>query len=141
MSKRDSQLFLYDIVISIQKIKHIVSKFENGNDLKYDFIHWDSVIREFEIIGEATNFLIKDGILDTTQRVVVDFRNVLIHEYFGISEEEVWNIAHNFLDDYLLLISSKINKDDVLLYDMIEENKHLEFITDYLNKLKDNDAA
>jgi uncharacterized protein with HEPN domain len=135
MSKRESELFLLDIIISILKIQYIISKFESADKLKYDFIHWDSVIREYEIIGEATNNLIKLGLLDTKQRAVVDFRNVLIHEYFGISEEEVWDISRNFLNEYLEVIEQKLPKKSSLIADIIEENKHLDFIVEHFKKL------
>jgi len=135
MSKRESELFLLDIVISILKIQYIVSKFESADKLKYDFIHWDSVIREYEIIGEATNNLIKLGVLDTNQRAIVDFRNVLIHEYFGISEEEIWDISTNFLAEYLEVIEQKLPKKSSLIVDIVEENKHLDFVVEYLQIL------
>jgi len=64
MSKRVFELFLFDIYIAILKIEFISSKFDNSETLKYDFISWDSVIREFEIIGEATNVLIKNAMLE-----------------------------------------------------------------------------
>jgi uncharacterized protein with HEPN domain len=135
MSKRESELFLLDIIISILKIQYIVSKFESADKLKYDFIHWDSIIREYEIIGEATNNLIKSGVLDANQRAVVDFRNVLIHEYFGISEEEVWDISTNFLGEYLKVIEQKLPKKSFLISDIIEENKHLDFVVEYFKSL------
>ena len=135
MSKRESELFLLDIIISILKIQYIVSKFESADKLKYDFIHWDSIIREYEIIGEATNNLIKSGVLDANQRAVVDFRNVLIHEYFGISEEEVWDISTNFLGEYLKVIKQKLPKKSFLISDIIEENKHLDFVVEYFKSL------
>jgi len=135
MSKRVAELFLLDIIVSILKIKYVISKFESAEALKYDFIHWDSVIREYEIIGEATNNLLKANILDKTQRAVVDFRNVLIHAYFGISEDEVWEISHGFLDAYLELISSKIDKESLLIQDMIKENQHLPFVVDFFTSL------
>lgn len=58
---------------------------------------WDSVIRDFEIIGEATNVLIKKEILSEELRAVVNLRNILIHHYFGIDAEEIWNFIDNEL--------------------------------------------
>ena len=134
MSKRVEELFLFDIVVSILKIKYIINKFDSPIDLKYDFIHWDSVIREYEIIGEATNNLLKSDILDKKHRVVVDFRNVLIHAYFGISEDEVWDISQSFLDEYLELILLKIDKNRDLVDEIIRENSHLPFVIEFLSK-------
>jgi len=92
MSKRDIELFLLDILVAILKIKHYTKDFRDARSLKYDFKSWDAVIREFEIIGEATNNLIKYDYFSNDKREIVDFRNILIHEYFGIDETEVWGI-------------------------------------------------
>ncbi len=51
MSKRTIELFIFDIYLAILKIKNTSSKFNNVEDLLYSYTDWDSVIREFEIIG------------------------------------------------------------------------------------------
>lgn len=139
MSKRVFELFLFDIYIAILKIEFISSKFDNSEMLKYDFISWDSVIREFEIIGEATNVLIKNDKLEKENQIVVDFRNLLIHHYFGIDSEEVWDVIHNDLKVYKKLIISKIHaiEEDLkseLINDISSENKHIEFIVKALKQ-------
>ncbi len=92
MSKRLPELFLFDIFVAVLKIDHVASAFRDAQELKYDFVAWDSVIREFEIIGEGMKNLIDSGHFTKEHRPIVDFRNVLIHEYFGVDEEEVWNV-------------------------------------------------
>ncbi len=140
MSKRVFELFLFDIYIAILKIEFISSKFDNPETLKYDFISWDSVIREFEIIGEATNILIKNAMLEKENQIVVDFRNLLIHHYFGIDSEEVWDVIHNDLKVYKKLIISKIHTIEEelkseLINDISSENKHIEFIVEALKHM------
>lgn len=139
MSKRVFELFLFDIYIAILKIEFISSKFDNSETLKYDFISWDSVIREFEIIGEATNILIKNDMLEKENQIVVDFRNLLVHHYFGIDSEEVWDVIHNDLKVYKKLIINKIHtiEKDLkleLINDISSENKHIEFIVEALKQ-------
>ena len=63
MSKRITEMFLFDIYIAILKIKNSAKNFSNVQDLLYSYAHWDSVIREFEIIGEASKHLIDSKIL------------------------------------------------------------------------------
>lgn len=87
MSKRLIELFLFDIIVAISKIEHVASSFDSADDLKYDFMAWDTVIREFEIVGEASKHLLESRLLESDHRPVVDFRNVLIHEYFGIDHQ------------------------------------------------------
>lgn len=138
---RIKELFLLDIVVAIYKINETIKSFTCGDDLKHNYMAWDSVIREFEIIGEATKNLINSELLDNSKKEIVDFRNVLIHEYFGIDEEEVFDIATNKLDYLLNTIVAKIIVIDKelkqeLLEDMIEENKHLSFVVEELMELK-----
>jgi hypothetical protein len=49
MSKRIYELFLFDIFVAILKIEYVFNRFDDAEKLKYNFISWDSVIREFEI--------------------------------------------------------------------------------------------
>ncbi len=61
ISKTDRaiELFMFDCIIAITKIKKVASKFNKAQDLLHSFTDWDSVIREFEIIGEASKYLLK----------------------------------------------------------------------------------
>ena len=44
MSKRFWELFLFDILVAILKIKEVAKNFRNAEELKRDFVAWDSVI-------------------------------------------------------------------------------------------------
>ncbi len=143
MSKRLYELFFFDIYIAILKIENITKRYNNPQELLYDFTSWDSVIREFSIIGEATNQLIRVKILDEKNRKIVDFRNVLIHEYFGIDQDEVWLLATKYLTPfkkYILRYITDMDKDkkNLIIDELIEENNYLRFITDDLKQLKEN---
>ena len=85
MCDREKELFLLDIIVAIEKIRNTVKDFKEGDSLKYSYKDWDSVIREFEIIGEAMRYCIQFELFDNEKdkRAVIDFRNVLIHKYFG----------------------------------------------------------
>ena len=140
MFNRTYELFLFDVYIAIVKIEKTVDRFDNAQTLLYDYNAWDSVIREFEIIGEATNYLIKNNILDETSRVVVDFRNLLIHNYFGIDAEEVYDVVKSDLPNFKNQITDKLSQlDNDLKNDLIEayiqSNSYLEFVKLSLEKL------
>ena len=140
MFNRTYELFLFDVYIAIVKIEKTVDKFDNAQTLLHDYNAWDSVIREFEIIGEATNYLIKNNILDETSRVVVDFRNLLIHNYFGIDAEEVYDVVKSDLPNFKSLITDKLSQiDNDLKNDLVEayiqSNSYLEFVKLSLEKL------
>ncbi|UCN01125.1 DUF86 domain-containing protein [Sulfurimonas sp. SWIR-19] len=138
---RDIELFIFDIYIAILKIEKVSSEFDNVESLLYDFRSWDSVIREFEIIGEASKYLLKDNLLNNDYRRIVDFRNSIIHGYFGIDQNTVWEIIHQKLDDIKNVILELISKIDVdlkeeLIESFMEDNKYLNFVVKKLMELK-----
>jgi uncharacterized protein with HEPN domain len=52
-------------------------------------------IKQLEIIGEAANHISDrtiNNFPDIKWRSVIGLRNLLIHEYFGIDEQIIWNI-------------------------------------------------
>ena len=139
-TNREISLFLFDVYIAILKIEKVASKFDNVNELLYDFTQWDSVIREFEIIGEASKYLIKDNILDKSYQVIVDFRNQITHEYFGIDQDIVWMIIQKDLKDIKKVIEQKIyqldsNLKNELIESFIEDNYYLDFVVKRLKEL------
>jgi len=100
MSKRrDISLYIQDMKEAAEAI------FTYVEDLSFsDFVNdrktYSAVIREFEIIGEAAKHLPEE--LTNTYgyiawRDIIDFRNLLIHEYFGVDSEIVWNTIRNDL--------------------------------------------
>jgi uncharacterized protein with HEPN domain len=99
MSERDSRLYLSDILDSgaaIQEFVKSLSFEEFCNDRKT----YSAVIREFEIIGEAVGKLtdeLQREYPDVEWQDIKDFRNLLIHEYFGVDLEIVWKIIQDDL--------------------------------------------
>ncbi len=61
MSKRDPNLFLYDILECIEKIKRYISGM-TYKDFENDERTADAVIRNLEIIGEAYKEFIRNSV-------------------------------------------------------------------------------
>jgi len=71
------------------------------SDLKTRF----AVERNFEIIGEAASRISEEYKLSHPEiewRILKDFRNFIIHEYFGINNEIVWDTIQLRLTDLLI---------------------------------------
>ncbi|MDD5400950.1 MAG: DUF86 domain-containing protein [Sulfurimonas sp.] len=99
MSKRDELLFLHDILDSTNAILEFTDGFDIDK-FSTDRLVYSATIREFEIIGEATIHLSIETLSKYDQipwRDLKDFRNLLIHEYFGVDYEIVWNTIKNDL--------------------------------------------
>ena len=105
MSERQNQLYLTDILESGLAIQSYVAAVEFDIFCK-DRMRYSAVIREFEIIGEAVAKLpeeIKTKYPDVPWREIKDFRNMLIHEYFGVDLKIVW---HTIFQDLPLLLKA-----------------------------------
>jgi len=91
---RDSRLYLEDILESADKIERYTKNL-SFKTFSADSKTIDAVVRNFEIIGEAARQLpgtIKAKHHYVEWRSMIDFRNVIIHEYFGIDLEIMWDI-------------------------------------------------
>ena len=69
----------------------------------------DAVIRNFEIMGEAVKRLspeVRDAHPGIPWRQVAGFRDVLIHDYFGIDLDEVWGVVQTNLPQLKLQIEA-----------------------------------
>lgn len=99
MSKRSDKLLLEDILEAIESIIEFTSNI-SMEEFFADKKTKDAVVRNFEIIGEAANKLSK-GIKESNKQVdwsgLIGFRNVIVHDYFGIDYDVVWNIKTNHL--------------------------------------------
>lgn len=137
MSDRINELFLFDVYVAIIKIELVSEQFNCSEGLLKDFVSWDSVIREFEIIGEAAKILIEKQFIDKKYRIIVDFRNKITHHYFGIDAEAVWNIIKDNLPEFKAHIQKAItNLPSDLLKKLIVATKQDNFqYSQILNKL------
>jgi uncharacterized protein with HEPN domain len=113
MSERNTTLLLNDIVEAIQNIFEFTRGFsfeEYYSDIKTKH----AVEHNFMIIGEAVarlpeGFKLKHKIINWRQ--VKDFRNVIVHDYFGIDNNIVWDIIQVNLADLLRDISHVLQKE------------------------------
>lgn len=95
MSKRNEQLLVADILQAINKIERYLANMSYETFLT-DEKTIDAVVRNFEIIGEAANQIPKtfaEQHPEIPWRDLSDFRNVLIHAYFGVDLQMVWQIV------------------------------------------------
>jgi uncharacterized protein with HEPN domain len=90
--RRETDERLRDILAAIAKIR----RYTAGMDFRAfadDEKTIDAVIRNFAVIGEAANHL-SDDYIGRHSGIPWDemrgMRNVIIHEYFGVSMEIIW---------------------------------------------------
>jgi len=72
----------------------------------------DAVVRNFEIMGEASKQVsntIKVQHPDIEWQSLIQFRNIVVHEYFGIDLKIMWDIIKNELPPLKTKIKAIIN--------------------------------
>ena len=114
MSKREELLLLNDIFIAGNKILKFSDQM-NFEQFMGDEKTQDACIRNFEIIGEAAKYITEKTMLSNPEiewRKIANYRNLLIHEYFGVNLEIVWDIIENELPDTLRFIKEIIEQKE-----------------------------
>lgn len=94
MPDQSQELYLRDILESGQAIQQYVNGIDFV-DCVADRMRVAATIREFEIIGEAVGKLSTDTKAQQAHlpwQDIKDFRNLLIHEYFGIDLQIIWSV-------------------------------------------------
>ena len=91
-------VYLQHILDAINRIESYVAV---GHEVFLASPHWqDAVIRQLEVIGEATKRLSEELRLnygDVPWRRIAGLRDVLIHDYMGVDLEAVWEITQRDL--------------------------------------------
>jgi len=93
--KKDDNVYVNHILDSIAKIEDFIKGLD-FDKFSENFLAQSGVIRELEVIGEASRNLSPefiDSLPDIPWRDIGDMRNKLIHEYFNIDLEAVWKTA------------------------------------------------
>jgi len=94
---RDAKVFLDDIVESCRKI-HRYTSGHSLQEFRLDEKTVDAVVRNLEVIGEAAKKLpdsLRSEIAGVEWSRIASLRDVLIHEYFGIDLDIIWDIVQN----------------------------------------------
>ncbi|MCH8519723.1 MAG: DUF86 domain-containing protein [Nanoarchaeota archaeon] len=113
--KRQFSSFLKDIILEIEIINR-ATKNLTFEDFKNDEIVIRAVTRSFEIIGEAVSYLppeIKQKYKEIPWRDIKDFRNVIIHKYWGLELEKEWSIIENELKDLEIKIKKILKLENI----------------------------
>ncbi|MFB3924225.1 MAG: DUF86 domain-containing protein [Terriglobia bacterium] len=96
---RDYKVSLEDILDAIRKIRTYTTGL-TLQTFRQDPKTFDAVVRNLEIIGEAVKRLPEGA---RAQHPEIDWkrvgrlRDILIHEYFGVDAEIIWDVVENKL--------------------------------------------
>ena len=103
MSNRPINMLLDDICEAIERIARYTAGM-SFEAFKGDEKTIDAVVRNMEIIGEAANRLpdeFREAHSDIEWHKIVGLRNRIVHEYFGIDIDIIWQILKRDLPSLL----------------------------------------
>jgi len=94
---RDSRVYLEDILEATRKITVYTGGLSKAAFLE-DEKTIDAVVRNLEVIGEAVKNLpehLRTQHSTVEWKKIAGLRDILIHEYFGLDAEIVWDIVQH----------------------------------------------
>lgn len=91
--RKDDSVYLRHVLDAIDRIEEYTGDITHTSFLA-DHLRQDAAIRQIEVIGEAAKKLsseLKDRHPEIPWKDVVGMRDKLIHDYFGVDLDAVWD--------------------------------------------------
>ena len=106
------------------RLEHIIEAMERlqvhaGNlaedELRKDVMRYYGIVKNIEIIGEAARMLtdeFKSAHPEVAWRNIAGMRNFLVHEYFNVDEETVFEVLHSEIPELKKQITTNLSTID-----------------------------
>lgn len=108
----------------LERVQHMIESinkiFSYTEDLGYDEFYnselvQDAVVKNFEVIGEAAYQItseLKDNYDNIEWKKIQGLRHVLVHDYYKVNPEILWNTKDEHLHALLIDLEGIIEKEE-----------------------------
>jgi len=110
---KDHTIYLHHVLEAVENIENYIQGVLESDFYKNKMLQ-DAVVRNLEIIGEATKRIpeiIKQRHTNIEWKKISGMRDVLIHDYLGVDYERVWMAVKNRIPELKKEIQNIIAKE------------------------------
>lgn len=106
--------YMLDMLLAARKVQ-IYTRNVNWERFRDDDLIQNAVMRQIQIIGEASRKIsrqYKDAHSEIPWQMIIGMRNRLVHEYFDIIPDRVWDVVEKDIPELIRLIEPLVPPDE-----------------------------
>ncbi|MBN2020137.1 MAG: DUF86 domain-containing protein [Sedimentisphaerales bacterium] len=106
--------YMLDMLLAARKAQKFTYNV-NWEQFKADDLLQNAVMHQIQIIGEAARKIsqqYKDSHPEISWQGIIGMRNRLVHEYFDIIPERVWDVVQNNIPELIELVRPLVPPDE-----------------------------
>ena len=106
--------YMLDMLLAARKVQSYTRNI-NWERFRDDDLIQNAVMHQIQIIGEAARKIsrqYKDAHSEIPWQMIIGMRNRLVHEYFDIIPERVWDVVEKDIPELIRLIEPFVPPDE-----------------------------
>lgn len=108
--------YMLDMLLAARKVQRYTRNV-NWERFRDDDLIQNAVMHQIQIIGEAARKIsrqYKDAHSEIPWQMIIGMRNRLVHEYFDIIPERVWDVVERDIPELIRLIEPFVPPDEAV---------------------------